>query len=62
MIRVLIISDNRLYLDGLAEIIGQYEDIEIAGTCDILDEALLAVSRASPNVVLQDIRRNTPSV
>jgi DNA-binding NarL/FixJ family response regulator len=55
MIRVLIISDIRLYLDGLAEIIGQYDDIEIAGTCDILDEALLAVSRVSPNAVLQDM-------
>jgi DNA-binding NarL/FixJ family response regulator len=55
MIRVLIISDIRLYLDGLAEIIGQYDDIEIAGTCDILDEALLAVGRVKPNVVLQDM-------
>lgn len=55
MIRVLIISDIRLYLDGLAEIIGQYDDMEIAGTCDVLDEALLTVSRVSPNVVLQDM-------
>ena len=55
MIRVLIISDIRLYLDGLAEIIGQYDDIEIVGTCDFLDEALLTVSRVSPNVVLQDM-------
>jgi DNA-binding NarL/FixJ family response regulator len=55
MIRVLIISDIRLYLDGLAEIIGQHEDIELAGTCEILDEALLAVSRVKPNVLLLDM-------
>lgn len=55
MIRVLIISDIRLYLDGLAEIIGQHEDIEIAGTCEILDEALSVVSKLSPNVVLLDM-------
>ena len=45
MIRVLIISDIRLYLDGLAEIIGQYKDIEIVGTCDLCDKVLLAVSK-----------------
>jgi DNA-binding NarL/FixJ family response regulator len=55
MIRVLIISDILLYLDGLAEIIGQHEDIEIAGTCEILDEALSVASKLSPNVVLLDM-------
>ena len=58
MIRVLIISDIRLYLDGLAEIIGQYDDIEIVDTCDLLDEVLVAVSKLSPDVVLIDMAMN----
>jgi DNA-binding NarL/FixJ family response regulator len=55
MIRVLIVSDIRLYLEGLAVILGREDQIEVVETCDGLDTALAAAGRVSPHVVLLDM-------
>jgi two-component system, NarL family, nitrate/nitrite response regulator NarL len=55
LIKVLIVSDVRLYRDGLCEMIAREGMIQVAGTAAAAAEALEAVEASSPNVVLVNV-------
>jgi len=54
-VRVLIADDHPMVVEGLAAILGTYDDIEVAGTVGNGHEALAAFARLSPDVVLMDL-------
>lgn len=55
MIRVLVVSDIRLYREGLAAMLARDERIEIVGTEALADRAVEAVGEVAPEVVLVDM-------
>ena len=55
MIRVLMVDDHRMFLQGLRTLIEQEPDIEVIGECTNGYDALPAVLRLQPDVVLLDI-------
>jgi DNA-binding NarL/FixJ family response regulator len=54
-IRVLMVDDHRMFLQGLRSLIEQESDIEVVGECTNGHDALPAVARLQPDVVLLDI-------
>jgi two-component system response regulator DevR len=54
--RVLIVDDHALVRLGLATLIADQPDMEVAGEAGDASEALQAVERLQPDVVLMDIR------
>lgn len=56
MIRVIIVDDQQLIRTGFEMILGSEADIEVVATCQDGLEALEAVDRWRPDVVLMDIR------
>ncbi len=55
MITVLIVSDIRLYREGLADVVAQHAGFQLAGTAADGDTALAAVRSRSPDMVLVDM-------
>lgn len=55
-IKVLLVDDEKLVVDGLKIILETYEDIEVIGTAHNGEEALKECRKNSPDVVLMDIR------
>ena len=55
MIRVLIVDDHKVVRDGMQFLLDQEEDIEVVGQCADGFEAVEAVGRLLPNVVLLDL-------
>lgn len=55
MARVLIVSDVRLFRDGLAEILRRRADIELAGSASSPSEALARTIELQPSMVLVDV-------
>jgi DNA-binding NarL/FixJ family response regulator len=55
MIRVLIVDDHPIFRDGLAGLLATLPEVEVAATAGTAEEALAAVTRTSPDVVLMDI-------
>jgi len=53
--KVLLVDDNALFLDGLANMLTA-NDIEVAGTAGSGPEAITAAERLRPDVVLMDIQ------
>ena len=56
MIRVLVVDDEQLVRAGLAMILGSAEDLTVVGLVEDGADALAAVARARPDVVLMDVR------
>lgn len=56
MIRVLVVDDHPVVRDGLEGILAAAEDLQVVGTAADGLEALEAVARLSPDVVLMDLR------
>ena len=56
MIRVLIVDDDPLVRAGLTMMLGEFDDLEVAGTAGDGDEVIAATNRLRPHVVLMDIR------
>ncbi|HZM76227.1 MAG TPA: response regulator transcription factor [Candidatus Limnocylindrales bacterium] len=56
MIRVLIVDDDPLVRTGLTMMLREYEDLDVVGVAGDGDEAVEAVRRHTPRVVLMDIR------
>ena len=55
-IRVLIVDDESLVRRVLKQILSQYPDIDLVGEASTGDEAVAAVERTRPDVVVMDIR------
>lgn len=55
-IKVLLVDDEKLVVDGLKIILETYEDITVVGTANNGEEALKECRENSPDVVLMDIR------
>jgi DNA-binding NarL/FixJ family response regulator len=58
--RVLVVDADPLVRAGLGAIIGVAPDIDVVGEAATLEEALAAVGRARPDVVLMDVRLLPP--
>lgn len=56
MIRVLIVEDQTIVRQGLRSVLGLVDDIEVAGEAGDGAEALDAVARYQPDVMLLDLR------
>lgn len=54
-IRVLLVDDSALALQGLKTILEEHRNIVIVGTARTPDDAITAVRRCEPNVVLLDV-------
>lgn len=55
MVRLLIVSDIRLYCEGLSEILTQLGTVHVAGTANSLDSAISEIDKSAADVVLQDM-------
>ena len=55
MIRLLIVDDQKILLDGLARLFEPYEDLEVVGELPFSEMAETACARLKPHVVLMDI-------
>src|SRR5215210_423322 len=55
MIEVLIVSDVRLYRDGLAEMVARDELVEVVGTAADARDAVQAAGALSPAVVIVNV-------
>ena len=55
MIRLLIVDDQKILLDGLARLFELYEDLEVVGELPFSEMAETACARLKPHVVLMDI-------
>ncbi|HET9050899.1 MAG TPA: response regulator transcription factor [Candidatus Dormibacteraeota bacterium] len=56
-IRVLVVDDHQMVIDGLRAMLGNYpEGVEVVGACSTGAEALEAVARLAPDAVLLDVR------
>ncbi len=56
MIRVLVVDDEELVRTGLTMILDAEEDVRVVGSAGDGFEAVRAVERLSPDVVLMDVR------
>jgi DNA-binding NarL/FixJ family response regulator len=55
-VRVLLVDDHPVMLDGLRALLSDYPDIEVVGGAATTHEAIEAVDECSPNVVFMDYR------
>lgn len=55
MIKILLVDDQQILLDGLAEIFSFLPDIEVVGACTLSELAEEACLRLCPDLVLMDI-------
>ena len=56
MIRVLIVDDHPVLRDGLRDLLGTYDDLEVVGAASDGAEAGRLAAIAEPDVVLMDLR------
>ena len=55
MIRILLVDDQKILLDGLARLLEPYEDLEVVGQLPFSEMVETACGRLKPHVVLMDI-------
>ncbi len=55
-IRVLVVDDSFLFRDGLRLLLELSDAVQVVGGCADVDEALVAIARDTPDVVIADIR------
>jgi DNA-binding NarL/FixJ family response regulator len=56
MIRVLLVDDQALFLEGLANLLSLEEDLEIVGQAYEGQEAIALTQKLQPDVILMDVR------
>jgi DNA-binding NarL/FixJ family response regulator len=56
MIRVLLVDDQALFLEGLANLLALEEDLEIVGQAYNGKEAIALTQQLQPDVILMDVR------
>ena len=54
--KVLIVDDHELVRDGLRQLIGKQQDLEVCGECSTFDEAKQQILAKSPDIVVADLR------
>ena len=54
--RCLIVDDHSVVRQGLDILFGELDDLELVGTVETGEEALAAVARLNPEIVLMDVR------
>ena len=54
MVRVLVVDDHRMFAESLTRLLGDEDDIEVAGIAASVEEAETAARRYRPDVVLLD--------
>ena len=54
MVRVLVVDDHRMFAESLTRLLGDEDDIEVAGIAASVEEAETAARRYCPDVVLLD--------
>jgi DNA-binding NarL/FixJ family response regulator len=54
-VRVVVVDDHPLFVDGLHRLLGSVPDLELAGVATTGTEALQIVEQAQPDVVLMDL-------
>ena len=55
-IRIVIVDDHAIVRQGLAKIIGLYDDLQLVGEAADGEEAIGVVKKCAPDVVLMDVR------
>ncbi|WP_349687835.1 response regulator transcription factor [Acidaminococcus sp. DS4831] len=55
MIRILLVDDQKILLNGLASLLEPYEDLEVVGEVPFSEMVEMACARLNPQVVLLDI-------
>lgn len=55
-IRVVLAEDNLLVREGLRQLLGTVEDIDVVAVCESREELLATIDRERPDAVLTDIR------
>ena len=55
MIRVVLVDDHRMVREGLSQLLGAADDIEVVATAGDGEEAVAAVAEQGPDVVLMDL-------
>src|SRR3712207_5208624 len=56
MIRILLVDDQKLILQGLQTLLDLEDDLQVVGSAGNGAEAIAAVQRLEPDVVLMDVR------
>lgn len=59
-IRVLIADDHTLFREGIAEILGREDDLEVAGEADSGTELLAIARQIHPDVIMLDVEMRGP--
>ncbi len=54
-IRILLVDDHPLVLEGIRAVIETYQHIEIVGVASNIKEALLIANKAEPEIIMMDI-------
>ena len=55
MIRILLVDDQKILLNGLASLLEPYEDLEVVGEVPFSEMVEMACARLDPQVVLMDV-------
>ena len=55
MIKVFIVEDHEMYLEGLKLLLQKYNDIEVIGTADSGSQLLEKLPHADPDILLMDV-------
>ena len=55
MIKILLVDDQKILLDGLVRILAPLDDMEVVGSCILSELAEEACARLAPDLVLMDI-------
>jgi two-component system NarL family response regulator/two-component system nitrate/nitrite response regulator NarL len=55
-IRLLLVDDHPIVLQGLQQLFSREADFEVAGTCRTAEEAIAAIGSLAPDVVVLDLR------
>ena len=55
MIKIIVISDIRIYREGLSHVLANTDSIGVVGAADNIDDAILTIERDSPDVILLDM-------
>jgi len=62
MIKVIVISDIKIYCDGLKQILSKTNSIEVVGAVKSMEDAIIEMERDLPNVILLDMTMADSSV